>query len=272
MTRLQFRYYMRLSFTESVKNHRFTLKCIPNSDERQQISITEFKVRPNSFINDTVDSFGNLVVYGYEECEHNQFEFEIKGNAKTDINGLNKTESDDILRDSQISLFKYQTEITRPGELILEYYNMLENKESEALDYAMHITQTLGNDFMYVSNSTDIQTTAEEAMNKKIGVCQDYAHIMLSLCRLRKIPCRYVTGMMTGEGASHAWVEVFADNKWIGMDPTNASIVDEHYIKIAHGRDYKDCLVNRGIFNGNVIQTQEVSVNVEVLEETGELK
>ena len=80
---------------------------------------------------------------------------------------------------------------------------------------------------------------------------------------MKKIPCRYVTGMMLGEGKSHAWVEVYSDGMWIGMDPTNSQLVDDFYIKIAHGRDYSDCLVNQGIFTGNVTQIQEISVNVE---------
>jgi transglutaminase-like putative cysteine protease len=81
-------------------------------------------------------------------------------------------------------------------------------------------------------------------------------------------PCRYVAGMMMGEGSSHAWVEVWDEEKWIGYDPTNKRLVDDDYIKISNGRDSADCLVNQGIFTGNVAQTQEISVIVEeVLDE-----
>ena len=72
--------------------------------------------------------------------------------------------------------------------------------------------------------------------------------------------------MMLGEGKSHAWVEVFSGNRWTGLDPTNSQVAGDYYIKIAHGRDYRDCLVNHGIFTGNVVQSQEISVSVEEIE------
>jgi transglutaminase-like putative cysteine protease len=67
---------------------------------------------------------------------------------------------------------------------------------------------------------------------------------------------------MQGEGYSHAWVEVAISNFWRGFDPTNDKIVDDGYIKISSGRDYRDCIVNRGFFYGNVTQNQSIKVVV----------
>ena len=291
MTRLRFKYYMKLSFSDSVERHRFSLKCIPRSDMKQRIVITHKDVYPNSFISEGKDSFGNLMIYGYEESSHKYFFFDIEGEAETGINGLSEPAENSYQTDSKnseyrdssaqnISLFKYQTDVTRPGILILKYFDELsERYESESRElfgiygtplnaddsynYALYVMHRLAMDFNYVSGVTDIQTTAEAAMECGTGVCQDYAHIMLSLCRLKKIPSRYVTGMMLGEGMSHAWVEVYSGDRWIGFDPTNSQLVGDYYIKIAHGRDYSDCLVNQGLFTGNVIQEQEICVNVE---------
>lgn len=271
MSKLRFKYYMKLSFSDSVEKHRFSLKCIPKSDSKQRVVITKKEVYPNSFISEGKDSFGNLMIYGYEESSHKYFFFDIEGEAETGLR-----DETDL---SGLSLFKYQTEVTRPGEAILKYFRELSEKyvsESEGLceiyetrilndsfGFALYTMHRLGADYKYVTGVTDIQTKAETAMECGSGVCQDYAHIMLSLCRMKKIPCRYVTGMMLGEGKSHAWVEVCADGRWIGMDPTNSQLVGDYYIKIAHGRDYSDCLVNQGLFMGNVTQTQEISVQVE---------
>lgn len=85
--------------------------------------------------------------------------------------------------------------------------------------------------FKYVTGSTQIHATAEEALKLGEGVCQDYAHIMLSLLRIEGIPCRYVVGIMQGEGASHAWTEVLCNGYWYGFDPTNNKLVDDEYIK-----------------------------------------
>ena len=124
----------------------------------------------------------------------------------------------------------------------------------------------LHRDIAYEQGVTTVATTAEEAMRLRKGVCQDYAHILLSLCRMEKIPCRYVVGMMLGEGLSHAWVEVCDAGTWVALDPTNDLIVDDGYIKISCGRDYKDCMLNQGVFTGSsgrATQKQEISVFVE---------
>ena len=94
-------------------------------------------------------------------------------------------------------------------------------------------------------------------------MCQDYAHIMISMCRMAGIPCRYVVGMLIGEGLSHAWVEIEDNGMWYGIDPTNGIKVSENHIKISHGRDYGDCLINQGVFTGTAKQIQTVSVSVQ---------
>ena len=102
-------------------------------------------------------------------------------------------------------------------------------------------------------------------MEKGAGVCQDYAHIFLSLLRLKGIPARYVTGMLRGEGESHAWVELALGEYWYGLDPTNDCVVAGEHVRIACGRDYRDCRISQGVFYGGARQTQQVSVSVNPL-------
>lgn len=138
-----------------------------------------------------------------------------------------------------------------------------QKEDEQAYVYCVRLLHQIYQDMVYVQGVTDIHTTAEEALAGREGVCQDYAHIMIALCRMAGIPSRYVVGMMQGEGCSHAWVEVCADGAWHGMDPTNDRVTDDSYIKISHGRDYQDCIVNRGTFLGNGTQTQTVCVRVD---------
>ena len=91
---------------------------------------------------------------------------------------------------------------------------------------------------------------------------------MIALCRMAGIPARYVTGMLVGEGSSHAWVEVLSVGKWYGLDPTNNLIVGEEHIKIGTGRDASDCPINRGLLFGGGEQVQIVSVKVRQEKET----
>ncbi len=129
-------------------------------------------------------------------------------------------------------------------------------------DWAVQVMHKLHNSFTYQKCATDVHTSAEEAMAKGAGVCQDYAHIFLSLLRLKGIPARYVTGMLRGEGESHAWVELALGNFWYGLDPTNDCAVAGEHVRIACGRDYGDCRISQGVFFGGARQTQQVEVKV----------
>ena len=85
---------------------------------------------------------------------------------------------------------------------------------------------------------------------------------MISLLNLCGCSARYVTGLIIGEGESHAWVEVADDGKWYGLDPTNNILVEDSHIKIGCGRDATECQINRGIMHGGGKQTQDIFVNV----------
>jgi transglutaminase-like putative cysteine protease len=95
----------------------------------------------------------------------------------------------------------------------------------------------------YESNSTHVHTHAQEVLQQRRGVCQDFAHVMIGMCRSLKIPALYVSGYLATETASamHAWVEVFIPGfGWRPLDPTHNRPADETYVKVAVGRDYAD--------------------------------
>ena len=259
MKTLKFVYHMKLSFSEPVNNHRFTLKCIPHDTNMQRIEKMAVSVYPDHITSENTDSYGNLTMFGYTNEFHMNFGFDVSGIAHTAL-----SEYDSAKDLHQVGLYRYQTRITAPRNEVRAFYDSLDlSSFDSAEDKALHIMETLSDRFHYGQGCTNMETTAEQALSGGTGVCQDYAHIMLSLCRIERIPCRYVAGMMLGEGSSHAWVEVWDKNRWIGFDPTNQKMVDGDYIKISNGRDSGDCLVNQGIFTGNVTQIQEISVLVE---------
>lgn len=258
MRELHFEYKMRLEFSSFVEKHRFTLKCIPRSNERQEIENLEIMVYPKEFLSNAEDSFGNRCIYGHAEGKHDHFSFKVTGTART---GLSPWE---MARESHlIGIYKYQTEYTKPGPCIQAFAgNFSFGPNTSDYDKALAYMRGLYGTFRYVQHVTDIYTTAEQAMALGQGVCQDYSHILLSLCRMQNIPSRYVVGMLIGEGLSHAWVEICDDGRWIALDPTNNLVVDDQHIKISSGRDYKDCIVNQGVFVGQTRQTQRICVSV----------
>lgn len=124
--------------------------------------------------------------------------------------------------------------------------------------------------FKYVKGITNVETTIDEILSHRSGVCQDFVHLMLQLLRMIKIPCRYVSGYicpnkngMRGEGATHAWVEAWIPGYgWAGIDPTNNVWVTNKHVKLAVGRNFNDCSPVKGSFKGPAKQKLSVYVSV----------
>jgi transglutaminase-like putative cysteine protease len=144
-----------------------------------------------------------------------------------------------------------------------------------AIDATLNVTDTwqailalmklVHAEIKYESNSTRVHTHAREVLRDKRGVCQDFAHVMIGLCRVLKIPALYVSGYLATETASatHAWVEVLIPGVgWIALDPTHNRLADETYIKIAVGRDYADVPPVKGNYKGATDWKMDVEVSI----------
>jgi transglutaminase-like putative cysteine protease len=138
------------------------------------------------------------------------------------------------------------------------------------LDLARHINT----EFIYDPEATRVDTPLADVLKIKRGVCQDFAHLMLSCLRSHKLPARYVSGYLlnepppgtpklVGSDASHAWVESWLPGHgWVGFDPTNGKLADHEFITIGWGRDYADIAPLRGVVLGGGEHELEVSVTV----------
>jgi transglutaminase-like putative cysteine protease len=143
--------------------------------------------------------------------------------------------------------------------------------ERDAWQAAMKVMQFIHSDFEYQPAATTVNTPVAEVIGHRKGVCQDFTHVMLAMCRALKIPARYVSGYLyngpkdelEGAQASHAWCEVYIpDFGWRGLDPTNDQQADERYIKVAVGRDYADIVPVQGTYRGTGSKKMAVEVNV----------
>ena len=131
-------------------------------------------------------------------------------------------------------------------------------------------------EFKYIKGITTIETTVDEILEHRSGVCQDFAHVMLQVLRTLSIPSRYVSGYicpnkngMRGEGATHAWVEAYIPGYgWAGIDPTNNVWVTNNHVKLAVGDHFSDCTPVKGMFKG--LAKQRLSVYVSVGYEDGQ--
>jgi len=148
--------------------------------------------------------------------------------------------------------------------------------QSDTWQAAQAIMRHVNANFRYQPAVTHAHTHTREVLAGRTGVCQDFAHVMIGLCRAVKIPARYVMGylyngpaeQLKGAQASHAWVEVYVlGHGWCGLDPTNARLVDGHYIRVAVGRDFADSSPVKGTYRGTAKRELFVDVLVSRLEE-----
>ena len=141
----------------------------------------------------------------------------------------------------------------------------------EAVTELMHRIHA---DFEFEPGATTVSTSVDEVLYQRRGVCQDFAHLMLSCLRGHGLPARYVSGYLLtdpppgqarlmGVDASHAWVAAYAPEfGWVEFDPTNDQLADTRYITLAWGADFADVVPLRGVIIGGGDQLMDVAVSV----------
>lgn len=300
MKKLVFDYAMKLSFSAPVTDHRFQLRCVPASGPRQQVVDVKVRVSPETTLESQADAFDSVVMTGYIPQPHDSFEYSVTGIAFVDNDHTKPEEYKPLYRfDSALTIpgpsilaliERCRADIAGAeapvmsesaldaagsvdvdgadasqgqGDAVESALGRRRSQDSSVVDDAKLVMQRVFEAFTYTPGLTTIRTTAEEALTQGKGVCQDYAHAMLAVCRHLGMPARYIAGLLGGEGATHAWVEVYDHDRWVGLDPTHNRLVNDEYITIAHGRDYRDCMLDIGIFSGaNVTQEQWVNASV----------
>ena len=147
-------------------------------------------------------------------------------------------------------------------------------RRDDPLTVLRQLNHAIYDTFDYMPNYTNVDSPIDEALVSRKGVCQDFAHIMISLVRPLGIPCRYVSGYLytgkenadrSAQDATHAWVEAWLPGYgWVGFDPTNNLIVGDRHIRVAIGRDYADVPPTYGVFRGEVESSLSVGVQVKI--------
>lgn len=158
---------------------------------------------------------------------------------------------------------------------IAAYAKKVVGRSPTVLSLARSLCTAIHRDFRYDQDATDVETRPAEAFALKRGVCQDFAHVMISGLRGLGVPAGYVSGFLRttpppgkprleGADAMHAWVRVWCGQRlgWVAFDPTNAVMAGPDHIVIGHGRDYADISPIVGVLrtHGSHVTTQSVDV------------
>ncbi len=147
------------------------------------------------------------------------------------------------------------TALTMPDDAIRAVAEMFRAENLSPFALAHRINTWVYEWFTYEWGLTGVRTSAAVSFGMRRGVCQDYAQVMIALCRLCDIPARYVSGHLLGEGGTHAWCEVLLpdpddDTHVIAhpFDPTHGRVPGMSYLTVAVGRDYGDVAPTSGTY------------------------
>ena len=266
-------------YASPVTNSVNTLHLEPRTFPYQKTIGALIRVIPATRVRRFTDLFQNIT-HHFELIEpHGRLEIESRirvHNLPLDISGASREATAEGFNDVSIreQIWPYLQEsrwVSRHPEVWRQALDI--SRESVAVfDQATALMAWIFREFRYEPGVTDVNTHLEEAFAMRRGVCQDFSHVMLGLCRSVGIPARYASGYLyngprdtlVGAQASHAWTEVYLPGAgWIGFDPTNNTLADERYVKIAVGRDYEDVAPVRGNYHGTGHCRMEVQVEVE---------
>jgi len=271
----------------SVCHNRLCLSPI-NRDHQKCLSL-DLQIYPSpDDLTKRIDFFGNDLVFfsAYKEHDHLEIvstsEVVIESRANVDLVTNSTFKWQDVKAALALnSKLNYNViAYTLPSHHIPESNIVKEFfkdcfKENDTLWSACNRVMTkIHKSLEFKPGFTTINTPLDFVLKVKKGVCQDFAHVMITCFRNMGIPAQYVSGYietlpppgkekLTGSDASHAWVSIyFPTIGWVEFDPTNNFLPSDKHITVAYGRDYQDVVPIKGIIfsSGNHILDVKVSV------------
>ena len=274
----------RFLYEESSSDSHNELRLMPQSDDEQVCLKFSLMIKPAPKVF-SYTTTGGLVHYFNILNEHD--ELHIATEAVVETRRLNPFVFLNLVEDDWWFYEKEETrqdyaEYLTPTRLVPLHPiaeevagDVRRNSGMSVASFLIALTRELNNILIYEPGHTHVHTTLDEMLRDYKGVCQDFAHMMLAVCRSQGIPARYVSGYvftqsdqtMRAEQATHAWVEcLMPGGIWRGFDPTNNLLVNEYYVKVFTGRDYSDAAPTKGIYRGGGSSpVPRVSVDVEML-------
>ncbi len=261
MKRYRYSYQCLDRYDTLVTFCQFLTRCTPCDTPSQRVKESNFYILNAASVEEDVDCFGNVIHYGMFKSSHDIFVVSSVG--------VVECEDQYMIEDSTPhSLFLTPTPLTSvDGDMTLFNQGIEMDVECDSqasvASVVVALSQSIYDYMEYTPGATSVDTTARESFALGKGVCQDYSHLLIALCRERGILVRYVAGFVVGEGETHAWVEFWSDGVWRGVDPTHNKLIEGGYIKVAHGRDASDCSIVRGVRRGVTRHTSQVRVVVD---------
>jgi transglutaminase-like putative cysteine protease len=195
------------------------------------------------------DDFGNRLIRFRVAHIEERITFDMKVVIERNF----EAGSEQYVSSAEAAPFRDPTHLTSADTRITQLAAQFQNEYATPESFAAALNAWIYATMRYGRGATTVATTAADALQIGQGLCQDYAHIMLAICRAAGYPARYVSGQLLGEGRSHAWVELLAPEndgrcRVLAFDPTNHRRTTPAYLTVAVGRDYNDVSPTSGTF------------------------
>jgi transglutaminase-like putative cysteine protease len=249
----------------------------PADDVRQACRSFELRIEPTAEARSYVDFFGNTVHYFDVAGPHRKLLVEAVSEVETtpnalvpDVPAVPLAELDDSGgRELNADFLAGSHYVPEDVALWKEAQDALAGGRGDIWSDVRRLSRHVYQRMAYRPKSTGVGTRATDALKLRSGVCQDFAHVALGLCRSSGIPARYVSGYFLNRNrrheneASHAWIEAYVPGYgWAAYDPTHDRPADERYVKVATGRDYADIRPVSGTYRGAATRSLRVDVKV----------
>ena len=262
-------------YSDPVYESYTVLHLQPRSDQNQFCTRYVVDLAPRAQLNSYTDRYGNDVQHFAILPSHDTLSITTHSSVVTQLERepAPPFEATRTLLEADLQLprlydFLHESAYVRFTPEIETFWREIDVPGERIGTWCCNVSRHIHETFAYDTAATTVRSTVQEALSRRAGVCQDFAHVMIAVLRSAGVPARYVSGyifrgesQVLGAEASHAWCEAYLPPfGWVGFDPTNDRIINDYFVKVAIGRDYRDVSPVRGVYRG--ARHAEMSVNV----------
>ncbi|WP_289039476.1 transglutaminase family protein [uncultured Zobellia sp.] len=256
-------YKAKNTYEEAVHEAYWQFLIIPQENESQQFIGVDFANTIQANNEHSINGYGFKTIRVHPKQKFNDIGFEANFKLiKKEINPFDFEPEQDIEK-SYKKIQQLDFKVDHEAYLKTTHFTSIPeqktplfqwNTSESIFDNMLRLNEYTYTYIRFNANATDVHTTLAEVLKIRQGVCQDFTHLFCALARMHGIPARYVSGYLHqgngyfGDSQMHAWAEVFVPYVgWLGFDPTNNILAGTNHIKVAHGKDYKDCSPLKGV-------------------------
>jgi transglutaminase-like putative cysteine protease len=274
-------------YASPVAHAHHVLRLTPIHRPGQQVHVAALQIVPEPIERrEGLDFFGNRLTWIALEKPHDTLTIKVAARVNVDqavVPEAALVRPWEVVRDEVFGTadigplspahFLFPSRVISLDPEIRDYVRESFPQGRPVLEAGIELMRRIKSDFVYEVGATTVTTTPPMSFALRRGVCQDFAHIMISGLRGIGLPAAYVSGYLRtiyvpgstrlqGADAMHAWIMLWCGDGWVGLDPTNDMIASDQHVVLAIGRDYADVAPLDGVIVASGEQHIDVSVHV----------